>query len=150
MRHFWLLAMIMTCFNAAVFWRRAQPEIQKQPQLAKGYRTLIRGFLIYGNVPWIVMGIGVLFGGLRSVSDFVSPRNGPFVLAWYLSVVVIWVLAIVWIFFMRGAEMLSEHPGLLNVPSQSPGAIKFFVLVCIAGGAIALTMVFLEQIPAIR
>jgi hypothetical protein len=147
--YFWLLAIVISFVNAAIWWRRAQPQIEKSPQLEEGYRRLIRGWLIYSNIPWVVMGVGIVFGGIGGVFAYFNPSNGPFVIAWYVSIVILWILSSTWLFAMRGAEKLIEHPGLLNLPSQSPFVIKAFFLVCLAGGVIALTMIALGKLPAV-
>ena len=145
-RHFWLLAIVVTCANGWIWWRGAQPRIAAQPELRPGYRRLIRGWLIYGNIPWIVMGIGVLSGNVAGAFGYFSPQKGPFVLTWYASVVLIWILCGAWLFFMRGAEQLVAHPGLLNFPTADPIFIKAFFLITAAGGAVALTMKLLEKV----
>src|SRR6187399_264007 len=77
-RHAWLLFIAVTILNGAVAWRRVQPRMAAHPELRAGYRRLMRGWLVYGNVPWVVMGLGILFGGLRGIADYFHPRNGPF------------------------------------------------------------------------
>jgi hypothetical protein len=148
-QYFWLIAIVVTCVNGAIWWRRAQPKIAERPELEQGYRRLIRGWLIYGNIPWIVMGIGILYGGVSGVFMYFSAANGPYVIAWYVSVVVLWILTAAWLFFMRGAEQLIEHPGLLNLPSQNPRVVKAFFLLSLAGGIIALSMMVLGKVPTI-
>ena len=142
-RHAWLLFIIVTCANGAIWWHRAKSRIAVNPQLETGYRKLIRGWLIYGNVPWLIMGAGILIGGVPSVFHYFNPRNGPFVVAWFVSVVVLWMLSVYWVFFRRGAEQLIDHPGLLNIDSDKPWVIKAFFLLCLAGGVAGLlAMIF--------
>jgi hypothetical protein len=142
-RHAWILFLFATCVNAAAWWKRGQHQIAVNPHLEPGYRRLVRGWLVFGNIPWLVMGAGVLFGGLQSVFQFFNPRNGPFVVAWYVSVVAVWILAAYWLFFRRGAEQLIEYPGLLNLPTKSPWLVKLMFVVCLAGGIAGLAaMIF--------
>jgi hypothetical protein len=86
-RHAWLLFIGVTCANGAIWWTRAKKEIAAHPELTETYRELVRGWLIYGNLPWVVMGAGILAGGVPSVFQYFNPRNGPFVIAWYVTVV---------------------------------------------------------------
>jgi len=97
------------------------------------------------------MGFGIVVGGVPSVFHYFNPRNGPMAIAWYVVVVALWIASIYWIFFRRGAETLIEYPGLLNLPSQKPWVVKFFILVCLAGGIAGLLgMVFADiQVPLI-
>lgn len=145
-RYFWLICIAVTCANGAIWWRRAQVRIAARPDLEPGYRRLIRGWLIYGNIPWIVMGIGVMSGNAAGIFSYFSPRNGPFVLAWYASVVLVWILCGFWLFFMRGAEQLVAHPGLLNLPAQDPRFIKAFFVISVAAGVVTLTMLLLDKV----
>jgi hypothetical protein len=147
-QYFWLLAIVVTCANGVILWRRAQANIAARPELEVGYRRLILGWLIYGSIPWIVMGVGVVFGGVGGVFMYFSPKNGPYVIAWYATIVVLWVLSAVWLFFMQGVEQLIEHPGMLNLPSKNPRVVKAFFLVCLAGGIIGLSLMILEKAPA--
>jgi|SRR5262249_42521676 len=134
------------CANAAIWWRRAQPRIAENPALEPGYRRMVKAWLIYGNVPWLVMGAGILSGAVPSTLHYFNPRNGPFVVAFYLSVVVLWILTFRWLCFKRGAEMLLEHPGLFNFPVSRPWAVKAYFLLCLAGGVIGLSIMIFANI----
>src|SRR5215471_8013343 len=82
----------MTPESNAVVWRwRARKHISANPALAAGYERLIRGWLVYGNLPWGVMGLGILFGGVPTMFHYFNPRNGPVVLLWYGVVVPLWL-----------------------------------------------------------
>lgn len=138
---FWLVCVVTTCLNA-LFWKRhSRKELAAHPELADDYKRLIKGFLIWGNIPWFIMGIGCTFGGLI-VFDYFSPREGnPFVLAWYLSVFVLWILGFRWIMFRGGAEQLVRCPGLLNLPNRA-WFIKLWFNLCLAGGIVGVVMMF--------
>ncbi len=152
---FWAMGIATTCANAIIYARRAQKEIRKNPELEEGYRTLIKGFLIWGNIPWIVMGIGCLVGGVPSLFHFFRPRDGnPFVLSFFASVFLIWVLGTHWLFFQGGAEKLAKHPGLITYHTfgksgniTNPAVIKLFWLLCIAGGIVGAAIMFTVDIP---
>ena len=111
--------------------------------MEEGYRSLIRGWLLYGNLPWVVMGVGIVYGDVPSDFHYFDPRNGPFVVAWYVTVVVLWVLTAYWVFLRGGAEALIRHPGLLNLPVQEPWAVKAAVVLMLLGGVAGLTMMCL-------
>ncbi len=145
-RHGWVLFVLVTCLNGAIWWYRARRRIAETPELEPGYRRLIRGWLIYGNIPWLVMGLGILVGGVPTIWHFFNARNGPFVLAWYVSVVVLWVLSVYWLFFRGGAEALVAHPGLFRSPVQSPRAVKAYFLLALAGGITGLLMMLFGNI----
>ncbi len=149
-RHGWLLFVLVTCANGAIWWYRARRRTADAPALGPGYRRLIRGWLIYGNLPWLVMGIGMVIGGVPTIWHFFDPKNGPFVLAWYASVVLLWALSIYWLFFRGGAEALVAHPGLLRSPVNSPRAIKLYFLLALAGGVAGLLMMLFGDLQVPR
>jgi hypothetical protein len=145
---FWAVFIVVTLANAGFFRLRARRHIQENPDLADGYAKIFRGFVIWGNIPWIVMGVGCLFGGVQSVFELFRPRDGnPFVLAFFASVFLLWALGTFWLFFRGGAEMLVKHPGLLNVDFKSPLRLKLFWLLCLAGQILGVIMMFTWDIP---
>jgi hypothetical protein len=149
-RHAWLISIAVTCANGVSWWVRGKKEMAQHPELVAGYRSLIRGLVVYGNIPWVVMGIGILFGGVPSVFDYFNPRNGPFVVAWYVSVVALWVATAYWIFLRGGAEAMIRHPGLLNLPAPQPSGIKALVALSLLGGVVGLTMMILGYFPGAK
>lgn len=147
-RHAWLIFIAVTVFNALILKFRCRAHIQQQPELAAGYQQFFNGVLLWGNLPWVVMGVGILFGGVHSVFSYLRPRDGnPFVLAWFGVVVALWLLGFYWLFARRGAEFLSEHPGLLRGNPKSPAMIRFFYCLMVAGGVVGLCFMFFADIP---
>jgi hypothetical protein len=149
-QHAWVLFILVTCANGAIWWSRGKKEMAAHPELEEGYRSLVRGWLLYGNLPWIVMGAGIVFGGVPSVFHYFDPRNGPYVIAWYVTVVALWILTAFWVFVRGGAEALIRHPGLLNLPSQEPWAVKALLILMLAGGVAGLTLMILGHAPTPR
>jgi len=148
--HAWLLFVVVTSLNAVVWRWRARKPIAANPSLAPGYTKLIRGWLVFGNLPWLVMGLGMLFGGVPTIWHYLNPRNGPVVLTWYATVVALWIASIYWLFFRQGAELLLAHPGLFNVPGDRPWVLKAYFLLCLAGGVAGLLMMILWDVPPPR
>lgn len=146
-RHGWAVFIAVSFLNALIWWRRAQPVIAAHPERREGYRRLIAGFLFWGNLPWIVMGVGIEAGGVPTILHFFNPRNGPFAIAWYCTIALLWILNLVWLFFLRGAETLVEHPGIFNFPTSNPRMIKILFLISTLGGAVAMIMMFLGDFP---
>ena len=147
-RYVWLLFVAVTVVNALILRFRSRAYVQEQPALARGYEQLLRGVLLWGNLPWVAMGIGILFGGVPGVSSYLRPRDGnPFVLAWLGVVVALWVLGFYWLFARRGAEFLVEHPGLFRGNPRSPTAIRAMYCLMVAGGVVGLCFSFFVDIP---
>lgn len=145
---FWAAAIGITCLNAVIFHVRAKRLIREHPDLADGYTAIVRGTLIWGNIPWIIMGIGCLVGGVPSASHFIHPEDGnPFVLAFDGSIFLLWCLGTFWLFFRGGAEMLVKHPGLLSTDFGSPRSVKLFWLLCLAGVILGIGLTYIMDIP---
>ena len=113
---FWAVCIVVTFAHAAFFRARAVQRIRANPELRGGYRTLVTGYVTWGNLPWLVMGIGCVFGGVPSVFNYFRPRDGnPYVVSFFASVLLVWVLGTYWMIFRDGAGMLVKYPWLLNI-----------------------------------
>jgi hypothetical protein len=144
MRHMWMLFVAVTAANALGVWRRSRSVIAARPEKADGYQQLIRGVLFWGNLPWLVMGLGIELGAVDSVFAYFRPMNGnPYVLAWFVVVISEWLLGAYWIVTRRGAEFLFEHPGLLQGEPESPAAIRTGYCLIIAGSTLGLFLMFM-------
>lgn len=138
----------VTVVNAVIFRIRSRSYIREKPELAAGYRQLFNGYLFWGNLPWLVMGIGIELGGVYSVFSYFRPRaENPFVLAWFGVVIALWILGFYWLFARHGAEFLAEHPGLFRGIPQSPAMIRCFYCLMVAMGVGALIFMFVADIP---
>ncbi len=145
---FWAIAIAITVANAAIFQARANKHVQQNPELGEGYRKIIKGFVIWGNLPWVVMGVGLLAGGVPSMFHFFRPRDGdPFVLMFFGSVFLLWILGTYWLLFKNGAEMIVRHPGVFNVGVKSPTIVKILWFLCLASGFTAVIVMFFYDLP---
>ena len=153
--YFWLIAIAVTGINLAIFRKRAQKYITEDPSLREGYDVLFRGYFFWMIVPWVVMGVGCTFGSVPSVWHYFRPQDGnPYVLAWFASVFVVWVLGTVWLFFRGGAETLARYPGALvfsygfkSKDIKNPVLIKLFWLLVLAGGIAGVSMMCTMDVP---
>jgi hypothetical protein len=148
-RWFWVLCLLMSFVNAASFWSRARRRFEARPELREGYVTLVKGFLTWGNLPWVVMGIGSTVGGIHSVFAFFRPRDGnPYVLAYFGSVFLVGVLGTYWIVFRGGAQMLIDHPGFFNIEMKSRRSVIAIWFAGLLGTIVAAVWMFFGNFPA--
>ena len=146
-RYFCAVAIVVTGVNVAILKVRSTRLIHENPELADGYATLIRGYLIWMNIPWIVMGIGCTVGGVPTVMHYFRPQDGdPYVLAWFASVFLLWIAGTYWLLFRGGADMLVKHPGVFNPNISSPIMVKLLWFTCLAGGVFGVIMMWTQDI----
>jgi hypothetical protein len=94
----WILFILVTVLNASILRVRSSRIVKEHPELQNGYDQLFKGYLLYMNIPWVVMGIGMIFGGVPSTLSYFAPRHGNlFVVAFHVSVVILWLLGIWWL-----------------------------------------------------
>lgn len=122
---------IVQCVNGAVWSFRGTAE---HPERRDSYKKLVLGFLILGNIPWLIVGIGSLSGRLSSLDELIYPvRSNLFVLDFHISTIILIALSSCWIYFGKSAQTLIDHPGLLNRPVTEPIHMKLFWTACLAG-----------------
>jgi len=114
-RNFWIMGIVVQCANGSSWWSRAKKEIAVHPELENGYRMLVRRFVVFGNIPWIVMGFGCIYGGVPTVFDYFHPGSGPFVFAFWITVIALQIALSYWILIRDGAETFIRYPGLLRI-----------------------------------
>ena len=74
-RHGWLMFVAVTCLNALILKLRSRYYVRERRELAAGYTKLLWGVLFWGNLPWLVMGVGIELGGLPSIFSYFRPRE---------------------------------------------------------------------------
>jgi hypothetical protein len=80
-----------------------------------GYRRLVLRFLIYGNMPWVI---------LCAAFELPPPFRVPLLIAFAITIVFYWIAGFYWIVFGGGAEELAAHPGILRGSPRDPSTIK--------------------------
>lgn len=144
-KHGWVLFIAVTFINAYTLKYHSKKHISKNPELAIGYKKLFKGSLIYLNIPWLIMGFGMLSGMTNNIFEFMTPRTlNPIVLIFNVTLISLYLLCLWWIFIKDGAKFLKKHPGLIKISSLngskeiSVNKIKFIIGLMIFGGIIAL------------
>lgn len=156
-KHTWIFFIITMFINTIIIRNRSKQYIAINPELKDGYDKLFKYFLIFGNIPWIIMGIGDLTGLTKNTFDFFNPKLlNPVVLIFHGSIFILWILGSYWIFFNNGDEFLAKHPGFFNFgePSKSDNInknkIKFIWVLMIIGGVFGEIMMWSWDIPTIK
>lgn len=155
-KHAWVLFIAVTIINGIAFRIRSQKYVAENPSLKAGYDKLIKGCLVWGNIPWLVMAVGDLTGITNGVWDYFYPRSmNPMVLMFDFVLIALWVMGSYWIYVRGGAAFLAKHPGLIRFRAPgfseditSPRTIKIFWALAVAGGIVGMTMMWMADIPA--
>jgi hypothetical protein len=145
-KHFWIACIIVMFVNYFILKNETQKYIQQNTDLKTGYDKLFKAFLIFGTIPWIIMGLGDLSGMVNNVFDFLNPKAlNPFVLALHLYMIIVYVMLIRWIYFKKGAEFLVQHPDFFRINAgwrksiqPTPILIKLFFALMLLGGISAM------------
>ncbi len=146
-RYFWVIAIAVGLINTAITWYRLQNPMQTHPERVPGYRALLRGYGLINTLPWLVMGIGIVFGGVPDILYYLYPGLGnPYVLAWWgtLGLMHAWLIA--WLVWNGGAEMLIAHPGFLRGNFTSAKQLKLYGL-CSLAAITTVTVLIFSQTP---
>lgn len=100
---------------------------------------MIAWFLVIGNLPWLILGGGVLFGGFTSPLDPIILSDTNF-WGWAFWIVLpVWSLGLLfYVFWREGDKELSLHPGLINLPEkyQTPTVWRIIAIVMFASQAV--------------
>lgn len=154
-KHFWIMLIIVTIANASIMKTRSKQYIAEDPELEDGYNKIFKIFIVYGNIPWVIMGLGILLGFTQTVFDYFSPRSmNPFVLLFHASIIIIYFITIKGMYFQGGAEFLARHPGIFersgffsNKKNASATEIKLWLGLMLMGGIIAMSAMWIMDIP---
>lgn len=124
-KYVWIFFLLMGLTNSYLGWRSLLTHLKDNEALKSKYRLLFIQYAIWSNLPWMVMGAGILLGKVNGVLDYLVPSQGN------LAVVIWWALFFLmnfiitgWIFFGGGAEKLEKYPGLPTMLSGSAAHIR--------------------------
>jgi hypothetical protein len=145
----WIFLIIVSTANGFYWKYKSKKYIAENPELEQGYNNLIKGWFIFTNIPWLIIGIGLMTGLADSFFDFLNPRQlKPIVILFFLSILVLWIIGTIWLFLKKGAEKIVLHPGLFT-PQTEKGNEKFEIMkikllwiVGIVGSAFGLYMMW--------
>jgi hypothetical protein len=106
-RYTWFVFLL---FTAGFLW--PSPGVRKRRAddafFAKSDSAIRRNAILWMGMPWLVMGLGQLVGGI-SFWRYYSPRyGGPWVTFFYFSVCIFWIVLAHWIFIGKGLPLLSS------------------------------------------
>jgi hypothetical protein len=106
---FWLLCLGFGWINFRRADAQARERFAGDPPRAAQAERLMRLFALFNALPWLVMGVGVLVGGVPGVWSYFRPQDGnPYVWAWFASALLMSIVFAVWVFAFDGAATMSD------------------------------------------
>ena len=106
-RYFWLLRLGFTGFQYFVGLRSLSSKDPADPRTSAEAIALRRWFTVFSELPWLVMGVGIVVGGVPNIWYYFRPQDrNPFVLAWFVSVFLLAFYFAYWVFFRGGAQKI--------------------------------------------
>lgn len=113
LRYFWVIGIINSFLNFAVYWFRFRKFDDNDPEVREVKKAITIFTLVLQNIPWIVMGISIMSGSVTSIFQYFRPQDGNIhVTLWFASTLLIFCICGFWVFFKNGAEKMAAHPGL--------------------------------------
>jgi hypothetical protein len=108
-RYFWLLGLIATGYSYFSGNRAVADLDLSDPRRSEEARALRFQFAAWSALPWVVMGVGEMVGGVPSIWYYFRPQDGdPYVLTWFASLFLESLVFAFWIFSRGGAEKMIE------------------------------------------
>jgi len=146
-QHFWVIGLLITCAAWAWGHQRARRHVHGDHVLLRSYPQLARRRLIFSALPWLVMGVGAL-GGVPTVFEYLRPYNGnPYVLAWFATLVGIWIAGSHWLIARNGAVVVAAQPGLLRIQPTEPEKVAATHMLWLIGGITVVIALCLWDAP---
>jgi hypothetical protein len=143
--NFWVFLILASVYSAFLLKFRSRKFIEQQPELREGYDRLIVGELVYLNIPWVIAGVGIVFGNVPGFFSYFAPSDGNlFILAFQVSIVVLCLFTFWWVYFKGGAEFLVEHPGVFTQEIKSPVLLKLLIGAALAFGMGTIVSIWLS------
>ncbi len=153
----WIFFILFTIINGIILKIRSKKYISEKPELKDGYDKYFWNWIFYANIPWVIMGVGNLSGMTSNTFEYFNPRSlNPIVLILHASIIVEWILSIIWIYFFNGGEFIEKHPGLFenfflskrkNVNAKD---VKVYLPLMLLGGIIGMVIMWVMDIPQFK
>jgi hypothetical protein len=154
-QYVWVILVVGMLIGIPIHWRGVRPHIEAHPELLAGYRRLIYWRTFWLSLPWLVMGLGFIVGGVPSLAHFLRPMiGGPFVWAFWGVWFTEFLLLGYWSIWCGGAEALIAHPGVMGDGTDSVQRMKWFlgglVVFCVVCDIGLLVLVELTRPVSLR
>jgi hypothetical protein len=142
----WLLFLIAAW---ALLWPSSELGQRRanDAAFAAADRAIRRKLLFWTSIPWVVMGLAQLAGGIQLWRFFEPRYGGPWVSAFFASVLALWIALAYWIFLGSGASVVVKHQlviahGFRGRIDLTPKRVKLVAGVLLAGGVSVVVLMY--------
>lgn len=140
----WLVYEVVVCANLWFWWTTSS----RHPDRVHEFKKFALGFVIWANIPLIVMAIGMTTGRVPSGWHYMRPQDSnPYVLALYGSGFLMWILGFYWVFYHGGAEKLSRNLSLRTEILSSTTYVKILYILTLIGMICGIIFVVVLDLP---
>jgi hypothetical protein len=109
-KNFWLICLGFSAYNFIVNTRRLDAAPAYDEGARREAKAFLRGFAMASAIPWLVMGVGQLFGGIPTVWHYFRPQDGnPYVWAFIGAIFLESLLFAYWVHFRSGASRIVNN-----------------------------------------
>ncbi|MGA2093669.1 MAG: hypothetical protein ABSH16_09720 [Sedimentisphaerales bacterium] len=148
LKYIWVIAIAGSSVCAVTIGLRMKETTTKERI------KMMLGTAFWLSVTWLIMGIGFIIGGVPSIWNYLRPRDGnSYVLVWWASVLVLYIIGSYWIFVGQGAAKLAKSGAIQyrsagkTMTVSSEKSIKLIFLLDLAGAIIFTAVVWFVNIP---
>ncbi len=126
--HCWAIYAFVNFLAFAMIWPIKKKSFPQEPRLISRYRRVYWSVIFLQNLPWLLMGVGILFGGVGSIINFgVFWQPNIVVSAWWITLMALAAAGVLWLNY-GGAEELAKCPGIPLVPVGDVQKIKLYTV----------------------
>ncbi len=135
-KYFWAIIILTTLGLVYKSWLLIRSEVRSDKSKLEQYRRFLMHASVWLNLPWVLMGAGILTGEVSSLLDFLKPSEGnSFVTLWFICIGVLFLIGTYWVFFLKGAETLERNSGILMIPRWSASNLRLFWILALLWNA---------------
>lgn len=148
-KYLWIGFIAVTLLNGLIIFIRSKTYTKNNKELEEGYKKIIFYLITLGNLPWLIMGLGIVSGYTNTIFDYFRPRDlNNIVLVFHIVTLLLMLATFNWVFFRGGAEFLEQYK-LFDASNDNRSAkeIKVRFALSTAGGIIAMIALWFIDFP---
>lgn len=150
-KYFWIV-FILYSFYMVSAPKSLLAGWEKNDKIMDEYKALRKNILMFMNLPWLIMGIGIISGSVSSMFEYLLPAKGnPFITLFFISAALLWAVSLYWVFMLNGAEKAARFQifrfnSFGKRSELTPDSIKLTIVLMVLAGIFATIMIFTNNV----